>query len=138
MTIDRRPTWILGLIVTFAAYIPAAAWLHYSYDAPKVPHGAVFQLTQFYKLSHNRFGYMSLTQRLKSLADTEDGPPVSPVMLFEDDKPLGPAHSSQTDIEDIGHGRFLHLKRVGFFLSASDNSDPNTNGRHYWVVLPDK
>lgn len=84
---------------------------------------------------------MSLTHTLEDLADTEEdgwptGPPRSPVMLFENGTPLGPAHSSQTDIEDIGEGRYLHSKRVGFFLSASDNSDPRTNGRNYWVVLP--
>jgi hypothetical protein len=80
---------------------------------------------------------MSSTQRLQYLADTPDEPQRSPVILFEDGKPLGPAHSLQEDIEEIGFGRFSHLKRVGFFLSTSDNSDPNTNGRNYWVALPD-
>jgi hypothetical protein len=137
MIVHRKP-WILGLVVTFAIYAPAALWLQYSFDSPKAPKDTVLQLNHFSKLSHDRFGYMSLTQRLKDLAETEEGPPGSPVILYEDGKPLGPAHRSQTDIEDIGLGRFLHLRRVGFFFSASDNSDPRTNGRNYWVVLPSK
>jgi hypothetical protein len=132
---DRKRIWLFGVIFTLAVYFPTALLLRSSYDPP--PRDAVFRLAGFTQLSHKRFGYMSQTQKLKDLADTEDGPPTSPVLLFEDGKPLGPAHTSQTDVEYIGLGRFLHLKRVGFFFSASDNSDPKTIGRTYWVVLPE-
>jgi hypothetical protein len=134
MIVDRKRIWLIGVIFGSVVYFPIALWLRSSYDPP--PKDAVFRLAGFTQLSHKRFGYMSQTQRLKDLADTEDGPPISPVLLFEDGKQLGPAHTSQTDVEDIGLGRFLHLKRVGFFFSASDNTDPKTNGRTYWVVLP--
>lgn len=126
----------LGIMLTFAAYAPAALWLTYSYVPLEAPKGTVFQLSHLYKLSRNKFGYMSRTQTLILAGDTEDEPQRSPLMLFEDLKPLGPAHSPQEDIEEIGLGRFSHLKRAGFF-STSDNSDPATNGRKYWAVLPD-
>lgn len=66
--------------------------------------------------------------------------------LFEDDRPLGPAHSRLVDIEADGNGRFsfwaatsdgiarpaengLYLGSV--YFASSDGSDPNTNGRTY-------
>jgi hypothetical protein len=127
----------LGIVLTFAAYAPTALWLKYSYVPLEAPKGAVFRLSHLYKLSRNKFGYMSRAQTLILIGDTEDEPLRSPLLLFEDLKPLGPAHSAQEDIEEIGLGRFSHLKRVGFFFSTSDNSDPTTNGRNYWAVLPD-
>jgi len=56
----------------------------------------------------------------------------SNLRLYEDGRQLGPAHSVQLDIRDLGRGRFSHLGAVVIF-SASDNSDPNTNGRRYTV-----
>jgi hypothetical protein len=116
----------LGLVVTFTAYFPAAIWLQSSYVRIEAPAGAVFKLTQFLRLSRNKFGYMSIAHKLRDLGDTEDEPKRSPVIIYEDGLPLGPAHSAQEDIEEIGLGRFSHLQRIGFFLSASD----------YWIVLP--
>ena len=44
----------------------------------------------------------------------------------------GPAHSQEGDIRTQGAGRFSHWGTVVIF-SASDNSDPNTNGHRYTV-----
>jgi hypothetical protein len=60
----------------------------------------------------------------------------SPVMIYEDGKPLGPAHSNFADISKLGHGRFSWWTGQGFIFSTSDGSDPNDNGRHYWAVVP--
>jgi Sulfotransferase family len=54
----------------------------------------------------------------------------SPLRLFEDDKPLGPAHSLHCWIRDPGLGRYSHWQERLLF-ATSDNSDPNTNGRIY-------
>ncbi|MBI3922049.1 MAG: hypothetical protein HY318_11580, partial [Armatimonadetes bacterium] len=63
----------------------------------------------------------------------KDAPP-STLRLFEDGKPLGPAHVAHVDIREKGQGRFSHWNTVIYF-SASDNSDPRTNGRKYtWEV----
>jgi hypothetical protein len=56
----------------------------------------------------------------------------SNMSLYENGWLLGPAHSLQSDVRDLGRGRFSHVGALVTF-SASDNSDPNTNGRRYTV-----
>lgn len=56
----------------------------------------------------------------------------SRLTLFEDGKPLGPAHSSHADIRSLGRGRFSHWGAAVYF-SASDNSDPTANRRRYAI-----
>ena len=60
----------------------------------------------------------------------------SPVIVYEDGKPLGPAHSNFADISTLGHGRFAYWTGQGLIFSTSDGSDPNSNGRRYWAVVP--
>ena len=72
-------------------------------------------------------------------ADADDDNHRSPIELYENGRRLGPAHSSFADIEKLGMGRFSHHRsRRGtlIYWSSSDNSDPSTNGRAYWVVKP--
>jgi hypothetical protein len=65
---------------------------------------------------------------LTSISD--DAGPTSPLVLCEDGKLLGPAHTGLEEIGKAGLGRFSHAG-PGVTLSTSDNSDPNTNGRSY-------
>jgi hypothetical protein len=74
--------------------------------------------------------------QLDAFSDNVDTPRRSNYLVYEDDHPLGPAHSEHVDISKIGKGRFSHWNREGFIFSSSDNSDPKTTGRRYWVVLP--
>jgi hypothetical protein len=56
------------------------------------------------------------------------------VEMFEDDKPLVPASSLHADIRERGMGAWSHWSFSGIpyvLFSASDNSDPNENGRKY-------
>jgi hypothetical protein len=65
----------------------------------------------------------------------KDVPP-STMRLFENGKELGPAHAPHVDIRAKGGGRFSHWNTTLYF-SASDNSDPRTNGRKYtWQITP--
>jgi hypothetical protein len=50
--------------------------------------------------------------------------------LLENDQPLGPAHSEHDSIGDLGEGRFSIWNDTIYF-SASDNTDPRSNGRSY-------
>jgi hypothetical protein len=136
---SNKTKWrvILGTSLLFPAYASAALWLKQSYVPVERPKGAVLQLISFKKLAPNGFAYRSPVQRPRDLADSPAEPARSPAVIFEDGKPLGPAHSALEDIERIGLGRFSHLKNFGYIFSTSDNSDPATNGRKYWVVLPD-
>ena len=60
--------------------------------------------------------------------------PPSTLKLFEDGQELGPAHAAHKDIREQGKGRYSHWKTALYF-SASDNSDPRTNGRKYtWRI----
>lgn len=58
----------------------------------------------------------------------------SGLLLFEDGKPLGPARSVHRDIREQGGGRYSHWTQDGLYFSASDNTDPRTNGRRYEVA----
>lgn len=58
----------------------------------------------------------------------------SELLVYEDGRPLAPAHAIHADIRDQGNGRYSHWTRNQLYLSASDNSDPRTNGRKYEVA----
>jgi len=58
----------------------------------------------------------------------------SMIVLYEDGKPLGPARSAHADIRQTGQGRYSHWGRESLYFSASDNTDPRTNGRKYEVA----
>ena len=66
------------------------------------------------------------------LGDTETFQDVS-TLLLEDGHLLGPAHTPHAEIWERGGGRYSHWGPA-IYLSASDNSDPNTNGRRYVAV----
>jgi hypothetical protein len=54
------------------------------------------------------------------------------LVVFEDDRRLGPGHSPHDEIRRQGKGRFSHWGAQIYF-STSDNSNPTTNGRRYHV-----
>jgi hypothetical protein len=60
----------------------------------------------------------------------------SDLVLMENGKPLGPAHSAHADIRKDGQGRYSHWGARTLYFSTSDNTDPKTNGREYKVVYP--
>jgi MoaA/NifB/PqqE/SkfB family radical SAM enzyme len=59
---------------------------------------------------------------------------VSPLRLFEDEYPLGPAHATHQDVRTVGGGRYSHWHGRLWF-SSSDNSDPRSNGRRYSIEM---
>jgi hypothetical protein len=96
------------------------------------------QLHGFQKPWPDRFVYVVRSDRLRGFEDADEANQKSPIVLYEDDKPLGPAHSNHIDVEKLGQGRYAHLKDQGILMSTSDNSDPRTNGRRYYVSVPDR
>jgi pectate lyase len=66
--------------------------------------------------------------------DSNSAPTISKLRLFENGKEIGPAHSVHQKIRDLGNGRFSHWGTTLIF-SASDNSNPATNGRSYTYTL---
>jgi hypothetical protein len=63
-------------------------------------------------------------------ADTFEFPTQSSLILLENGRPLGPAHTLHADIRSLGRGRYSHWYSSLYFAS-SDNSDPGVNGRRY-------
>ncbi|NQT15863.1 MAG: hypothetical protein HQ582_24115, partial [Planctomycetes bacterium] len=58
----------------------------------------------------------------------------SMLAVFEDGKPLGRARAVHAQIRESGEGRYSHWTRATLYFSASDNTDPRTNGRKYEVA----
>jgi hypothetical protein len=70
-------------------------------------------------------------------ADTATSLFSSPARLCEDKLVLGPPHTYHAEIVSVGLGRYSHFGDDIIF-SSSDNSDPNSNGRQYVVVIPSR
>lgn len=64
--------------------------------------------------------------------DNLDNPAHSELQLFEDDQPLGPAHSDHSRIRLVGGGLYSHWKRCLYF-STSDSTSPIASGRQYRI-----
>jgi hypothetical protein len=82
----------------------------------------------------HRSGYSWVADLPPHWTDGDDtrNPQRSRLMLFEDRVPVGFAHQTHADIAGHGKGRYSHWKDLLIF-SATDNSDPNTNGRRYSI-----
>ncbi len=83
------------------------------------------------------YAYKASLPSLASISDTDKNPARSPAILCENDTVLGPRHAPWAEITRAGYGRFSHYGDVVVF-SSSDNSNPNSNGRQYTVVIPRK
>lgn len=122
-----------------ASAVIVVFWLTVSalnYFLPQCPQDfPAFALTApFGKYSTDGVAYMKEAPSLTSEADTGQIPTQSNYLVCENRYPLGPAHTVHTDIASKGKGRFSHWVTAGFIFSASDNSDPNSNGRTYTVT----
>jgi hypothetical protein len=64
----------------------------------------------------------------------------SQILLLEDGRPLGPAHSLHNAIRLFGRGRYSHWRQgagITLYFSSSDNTNPNDNGRNYSIEFAD-
>ena len=67
--------------------------------------------------------------------DDVANPQSSHLQIYEQGRPIGPAHALHQEIEQAGSGRFSHWTTTLIF-STSDNTDPRTNGRSYEARVP--
>ena len=75
-----------------------------------------------------------VVQDFGTLPDDGLNPTRSTLRIFENGVELNPAHSRHYDIQTLGGGRFSHWGDGSFvvvYFSASDNTNPKTNGRTY-------
>ncbi len=66
----------------------------------------------------------------------EPGFDTGAVRIYEDGKALGPANAVHADIRALGGGRYSMWGDT-LYMSASDNSDPNVNGKKYEAKFGD-
>jgi hypothetical protein len=125
------------ILLVLAVWFPVAAIVGGQYTpVPRPPNVNSFSGIQ--KHAEGEFMFMIAFDRYGKQADTPEQPARSPLTLYENEQPLGPAHSTTGEIKDRGGGRYLHLPTVVYF-STSDNTDPRTNGRQYsWTLDPTK
>jgi len=100
----------------FAVYLPVALWVHRDYDAPPRPTGMAEQIVQFHPNEHGYWATRSRGFNEKSITDAKS------IAVLEDMKPL-PVIDAYLD--------------TGYYIvrfKTSDGSDPNKNGKNYWVV----
>ena len=130
---SRAGKLTLALLALGVVYFPLALWAKYTYVPPKLPPGAIQMMVRsFNRYRGGGFAFTYPADTIQSKADSEAAPSRSPMMIYEDGKPLGPAHSTHAAIVKDGNGRFSHWEEQ-FIFSSSDNSDPNLNGRQYWI-----
>ena len=103
------------------------------YFAPRCPSVAIYPLKPPYPKIGAGVDYTAAAPSLEAVSDSSPTPVRSTYLMCENGYRLGPGHSPHVDIAAKGRGRFSHWGTV-FVFSASDNSDPNTNGRAYWAV----
>jgi hypothetical protein len=123
-----------AVLILFTVYFPIAFYLKYSY-VPE-PARAAYNTAKFkpWPRSDPRTkAYIFDVPEYDQLADSGSNRSGSPLIVYENDRPLGPAHSGHESIQKDGHGRYSHWKSIGLIFSTSDNSDPNTNGNSYTV-----
>ncbi|WP_407169426.1 hypothetical protein [Bradyrhizobium sp. ORS 111] len=121
----------------FLLYFPLAIWVTRSH-VNVIPDGEiVVQLVgPFETYNHANISHQKKLDQLSKWADDEAADPQkSPIVVYENTVPLGPSHSSFEDIAKKGAGRYAYW-RNGLTFSTSDNSNPGSNGRTYWAVLP--
>jgi hypothetical protein len=108
-----------------------------NYVWPPCPSGTATALMwPFQKYSATGFAYIGAATEFDAKSDSQDTPTRSNLLLCENNNLLGPMHTGHAEVAKEGRGRYSHWKNIGFVFSASDNSDPNANGRNYWVVQP--
>jgi hypothetical protein len=78
----------------------------------------------------NGNAYLIYAPQFVQVADDDQNPKRSTLVLYEDGKPLGPPHSLHKDIREQGKGKYSHYQSW-IFMSTSDNSDPRSNGKKY-------
>ena len=137
-TLVRSPTLrvLAAAVAIYAIYLPLAALLHHPVAAPQGT--MVIRLTPIQPSRFGGFAYEAVLPEFKQFEEYS-GPNLvpSPVVLYEGEKPLGPAvHANVQSIATVGKGRFSHWNHTGMVFSTTDNSDPRENGRTYWAVLP--
>ncbi len=119
---------VIALAVTYAIMTPAYFWLAAGYVPPVDPIGAaVEQIMDLQRVDGGRYASRTFKFAYSQSYQTD---PV-PLVVYEDLTPLPASNYEFQQLSPVNLTRTVTLK-------TSDGSSPNTNGRRYFVVLPNK
>jgi hypothetical protein len=121
-TTQRDPSTMLG------RWLPAERTLQIELPGPFAHEIGHCYTSRLSELEH--------ADMLLRLTDNNESPFRSPLKLLEDGRPLGAPHAAHSRIRETGGGAYSFWDRE-LYLSASDSSDPNSNGRRYTIALED-
>lgn len=134
----KRRLIFFGLAALLA--VPGYFWLTAYMRAHTVPYDREVLYPETLARVDNTDAYWTELTSIFQIGkpDTNPHPAQSGLLLYEDGVLLGPAHTPHIDIQNTGKGRYSHWMtgRMIIMFSASDNSDPRTNGRAYRIVDP--
>jgi hypothetical protein len=127
---------LLIAAIGYAIYFPIALNLKLSYvPAPRSTRedGGTWLTGPFIPLAGA--AYIAFLPKQEEQADSNEEPQKSKVVLYEDERQIGPPHSIHQAIIERGGGRYSHWKGQGLIFSSTDNSDPNQNWKKYWIKV---
>lgn len=129
-----------SLVLLAAIYFPTAAWLRGNYVPPRLGPASVSDAGLIVKLErpfvpYGGYAYWAKAPGLASIADTKGQTQRSPVLLYENDTLLGPAHRTHHEISVNGGGLFSHWE-TGVVFSSKNREAPGPKGKTYWLVVP--
>ncbi|MDA9467033.1 hypothetical protein XH87_21015 [Bradyrhizobium sp. CCBAU 53415] len=134
----KVPYWPIGLALCVTLVnILLVTWSERDYGSPKPPPAPnAYLLPRPHQIYPDGFVYSApIPKQFEAYADEDNDTQSSPVVLYEDDKPLAWPHSLGYLVAQQGMGRYS-LQHGHVFFSSSDNSDPRSNHRYYWLVVP--
>jgi hypothetical protein len=120
-----------GCAIVIVSFVGTTFLLNYF--APRCPSGVAYPLKPPFAKAGTGAAYVAPAASLEALSDSSATPTRSTYLVCENGHTLGPGHTGHVEIATKGQGRFSHWG-TAFIFSASDNSDPNTNGRAYLAV----
>lgn len=143
MRFSQSRMWAL-IVVGFAGYFALAIYFDRTHVHLRPGGRVVISLNPpfthesgfAYWVSHLRLGERTRLVQIAADDPRKENDASSPIQVYEDQTPLGPGHSTFQAISKTGRGHFAHWNESGIYFSASDNTDPNKNGRRYWAVVP--
>ena len=116
-------------------YFDASSGTNCADGASCCPNGQASDLSPPFSQSQlEGYAYKVSIPQLSGVGDTAEWATRSPTVVCESDHRMGPGHSPFLEIIQKGAGRFIHYNDAVVF-SSSDNTDPNSNGRRYKIVI---
>jgi len=102
--------------------------------APPPPQPVIAGTINVARAIHETGNAYWVAQDFGITGDSSQALSASTLRIFENGKELGPAHTPHATIRQLGGGRFSHWGNELYF-SASDNTNPLTNGRTYTYAV---